>query len=120
MRLDAAVAGKVALVSLWATWCEACREEFGALSRLDAAARARGAVVLSVAEGEGWVEVADFVARKGLRWRQLVDEELRLGEELGSRRVPATLVVNRAGRVVFVGGAFDDAALAAFRAALSD
>ena len=37
-----------------------------------------------------------------------------------AKRVPATLVVNRAGAIVFVGGALDAAALAALQRALAD
>lgn len=117
-RLDATLRGKVGLVSLWATWCESCAREFDALNRLDARARDRGAVVVGVAVGEPAGTVADFVRRHDLRYAQLVDEGFYLADALGQRKVPATVVVDRAGRVVFVGGALDERALAAFRAAL--
>ena len=68
-RLDEIARGRPALVSLWATWCEACAREFDAL---------------------------------------------------GQNRVPATVVLDREGRVVFRGGVFDEAALAAFRRAFAD
>jgi len=46
------------------------------------------------------------------------DGEFKLSDALGQRRVPATLVLDRGGRVVYSGGALDEQALAAFRAAL--
>lgn len=117
-RLDAAVGGRVAVISLWATWCEACAAEFDALSRLAERAGTRGALVIAVAVGEPRKTVADFVAWRGLRYPQLVDEEWRLADALGQKRVPATLVVDRSGKVTYVGGALDAPALAALRAAL--
>lgn len=116
--LAEALGGRPALVSLWATWCEACAKEFDSLNRLDARAKEHGAIVLGVAVGEPRDRVAEFVAARGLRYAQLVDEDFKLADALGERSVPATLVVDRAGHVVFVGGALDERALAAFRAAL--
>lgn len=116
--LAAAVHGRPALVSLWATWCEACTTELDALNRLDARAKERGALVVGVAIGEPRERVAEFVATRGLNYAQLVDEDFHFADALGERRVPTTLVVDRAGRVVYVGGALDEGALAAFRAAL--
>jgi hypothetical protein len=49
---------------------------------------------------------------------QLVDEDFRLADALGQRRVPATIVVDRGGRIVYWGEAIDPASLAAFRGAM--
>jgi len=115
--LSSELGGRPALINLWATWCEACVAEFGALGRL--AARTQGSgVVLAIAVGEKRETVADFVRRHGLAYARLVDEEFRLGDTLGKERVPTTLVVDRAGRIVFTGGALDAAALDAYRRVL--
>jgi peroxiredoxin len=117
-RLQQALEGKVALVAIWATWCEACASEFEALARLAERADAKGGVVVAVAVGEKRSTVAEFVARRGLKYSQLVDEDFRLADALGQNRVPTTLVVDREGRIVFTGGALDDSALTAMRGAL--
>jgi peroxiredoxin len=119
-QLAAALDGHPALVSLWATWCEACGEEFSALTRLDERARAHGAKVIAVAVGEPRATVAEFVARHHLPYAQLVDEEFHFSDALGQKRVPATLVIDARGKVVFVGGALDSAALAALRSTLGE
>lgn len=116
--LPAAVRGKPALVNLWATWCEACESELDALNRLDARAKERGALVVGVAVGEPREKVKAYVAAHGLRYVQLVDEDFAFADALGERRVPTTLVIDRNGAVVFVGGALDERALAAFRSLL--
>jgi len=119
VRLDAAAGGKAALVSFWATWCDACAEEFGALNRLAAQASRGGGVVIGVAVGEPRDKAADFARRRGLTYVQLVDENLELADALGQKRLPATLVLDRQGRVVFSGAALDEKALAAFRGAMA-
>ena len=118
VRLDAAAGGKAALVSFWATWCDACAAEFDALNRLDQRSRAGGGVVIGVAVGEPRDKAAEFARRRGLVYTQLVDEKLELADALGQKRLPATLVLDRQGRVVFTGGALDEKALAAFRGAM--
>ena len=118
VRLEAAAAGKPALVSFWASWCEGCLAEMDALNRLDDRARASGGVVIGVAVGEPREKAAELVHRRGLRYAQLVDEKLELADALGQKRLPATLVLDRQGHVVFTGAALDEKALAAFRAAM--
>lgn len=117
-RLRQALEGKVALVAVWATWCEACAAEFEPLARLAERAGAHGGLVVAVAVGEKHTTVAEFVARKGLRYPQLVDEDFRLADALGQSRVPATLVIDREGRIVFSGGTLDEGAIAAMKGAL--
>jgi thiol-disulfide isomerase/thioredoxin len=117
-RLDEIARGRPALVSLWATWCEACARELPSLRRLDEAARRAGATVIAVDIGEAPGDVAAFVRAQKLPWAQLVDERYALADALGARSLPATLVLDRDGRIVYRGGAFDAAALAALRATL--
>jgi peroxiredoxin len=117
-RLQAELGGKVAVISLWATWCEACLAELDALTRLSERVEASGGLVLAVAVGEPRATVQGFVAKRNLRWARLVDEEFKLADALGSKRVPTTLVIDRAGKIIFSGGALDEPALAALRSAL--
>jgi peroxiredoxin len=116
--LSEALGGHIGLVSMWATWCETCREELAALTRLSERAGARGAVVLAVAVGEKRETVQAFVAAHHLGYTQLVDEDFHLADALGARRVPTTLVIDRAGRIGYLGGALDEETLAALRRTL--
>jgi peroxiredoxin len=112
--------GRVALVSLWATWCESCGKEMDALNRLDAkTAAGRDAVVIGVDVGEEPGKVAEFARKRGLRYAQLVDEDFAFADALGQRRVPTTLVVDRHGRIVFRGDALDGRSLEALRQAIA-
>jgi len=96
------------------------REQDGELVELNRLhERVQGkALVVAVAVGEPYETVREFVAPRGLRYAQLVDEDFRLADALGSGRVPSTLVVDRSGTVRYAGGALDGAALEALRDAI--
>jgi peroxiredoxin len=118
-KMAQALAGRPALVSLWATWCEACTTEFEPLARLSVRAQSVGAVVVAVAVGEPRQKVQSFVQAHQLGYTQLVDEEFQFADRLGQKRVPATLVIDRGGRVVYIGGLLDENALAALEKAIN-
>lgn len=118
--LDTVRGGKPALVSFWATWCEACREEFDALNRLDDRVKPDDALVIGVAVGETASVAGAFVEKHRLHYAQLVDEQFALADALGQREVPATIVLDRTGKVVFSGGTLDGKAIAALRRAMAD
>lgn len=111
--------GRVALVTIWATWCDSCQKEMDALNRLHATtAQGQDAVVIGVDVGEEPGAVAAFARSHGLRYAQLVDTEFAFADALGQRHVPATLVVDRQGRIVFRGDALDERSLEALRQAI--
>ena len=115
--LDAICAGRPAIVSLWATWCEACFAELAPLNRLHDRTQ-KDAIIAAVAIGEDGATVRAFAKRHGLRYPLLLDPDFALSRALGSEKVPTTLVVDQNGNIVHRGGLFDAAALAAFRALL--
>jgi thiol-disulfide isomerase/thioredoxin len=118
--LAVAIHGRAAFVNLWATWCDTCVGEIDAMKRLAAQTSGHGdALVVGVAVGETPAAVAAFARERQMGYLQLVDEDFHLADALGQRRVPATLVVDRAGRIVYWGEAMDPASIAAFRGAMA-
>jgi peroxiredoxin len=120
MQIDRIVQGRVALVSLWATWCDGCQREIEALNRLGEATSSRhDMVVIGVAVGEPRATIAEFARSRGLRYMQLIDAKFAFADALGERHVPATLVVDRSGRIVYRGNALDAEGLSALRVAIA-
>jgi peroxiredoxin len=111
--------GRVALVALWATWCTSCARELDELERLQAEVGGN-ALVVGVAVGEPYDKVAVFLRARRLTYAQLVDEDFKLADALGTNRVPTTLVVGRSGELRYAGGALDREALSALRRALAE
>ncbi len=107
--------GRVTVVALWATWCEACKVEMPSLLRLEAKAIQRGDFdFVSIAVGEDAQAVKSFAATNRVPFSVLLDQEFVLAGTARDR-VPTTLVLDREGRIVHEGGALDPAALAALR-----
>ena len=114
--LSTLLAGRPALVSFWAPWCEPCVRELPDLERLARAMSPCGAAVLGVAVGETPATVAAFTHARQLTYPQFTDERFQLADALGQSRVPTTVVFDRAARVVFVGEGLDQRAVAALQA----
>jgi peroxiredoxin len=112
--LAEALNGRPALLSLWATWCDACQKEMPDLEALDREAKQRGAVVMGVAVGESVATVKSFATAHRMSYAILVDEEFHLADALGEKRVPATIVIDRTGKIVYTGGKLDSESRAAF------
>jgi thiol-disulfide isomerase/thioredoxin len=118
ITLAKVLAGRPALVNLWAPWCERCKIELPDLDRLSRRLEGCG-VIVGVAVGEDAPHTAAFVHERGLAYPQLVDEGFHLADALRQNRVPTTLVVDGEGAIVHVGFALDQAAVGALEAVLS-
>lgn len=111
------LAGRPALVNLWAPWCERCKSELPELDLLSRRLEGCG-VIIGVAVGEDAPHTAAFVHERGLVYPQVVDEGFLLADALRQSRVPTTLVVDGEGAIVHVGLALDQAAVGALEAVL--
>ncbi len=118
LRVRDEVAGKPALIALWATWCDPCVRELDALDRLALAAAPRGGVVVGVSVGEDEETVRAFLTRRPVAFVDVLDPSLAFARALDLVSLPAVVVLDREGRVVYAGETLDRAALTAFRAAL--
>ena len=107
--------GRVTVVALWATWCDACKVEMPAILRLEAKARLRGDFdVVTIAVGDDPQTVRAFSSNNRVPSTVLVDPDFTLAGTARDR-VPTTLVLDHEGRIVHEGGALDAVALEVLR-----
>ena len=118
VSLGSVLGGRPTLVSFWAPWCEQCVREQPDLERLSRAVNACGGAVVGVAVGESAATVSAFARDRQLTFAEYTDEEFALADAMGQRRIPATVVFDAAGRIVFTAGALADAAVEALAAAM--
>lgn len=101
-----------AVINLWASWCDPCRQELPALQRY--AQRANGRVaVLGVDTADTRDGASSIVEQLGLTFPNLYDPRSQLRNAMDGRPLPVTLFVDADGTVahVYNARALDDAAL---------
>ena len=98
--LKVAIAGSVAVIDLWATWCTACEQERPKLERLHAAYAARGLRVIGLNVGEATGVVNAYLTENRISYPIYSDPDFRMADALGEKRLPTILVVDRGGRIV--------------------
>jgi thiol-disulfide isomerase/thioredoxin len=94
--------GKVVLLNIWATWCAPCREEMPALDRLEAKLGGeRFQVVALSVDLQGAPIARKFYGEVGIKALQLyIDPTAKAAFTLDAAGLPATLLLDRAGREI--------------------
>lgn len=100
IALEEQVRGKVAILDLWATWCEPCRESMPKVARLAQAYANTDLVVAGVHVGPTAANAVRFVSEAGIEYPMHIDPDFEFTDAVGSRSVPLLLVVDREGTVV--------------------
>ena len=94
----AALNGQPVLVHFWATWCPVCRAEQGSIEAL-----AKEYPVITVAMQSGAAEtVSAHLNKEALSFPVINDPDGTIAAQWGVRAVPASFVVDGAGRIRFV------------------
>jgi thiol-disulfide isomerase/thioredoxin len=117
--LYAVVAGSVAVVDLWATWCTACQRERPKLERLYAAFGERGLRVIGVDVGETPSTVRAYLAENRSSYPIYLDPEFRTADALGDHQLPSILVVDKNGRIARRASSLDEETLSEVKALLT-
>lgn len=94
-----ALAGRVALVDFWASWCAPCKAAFPALARLHQEYAARGLVVAAISVDEKPAAAIAFWKKMAPPFPTLHDREQKLVREVQVPAMPTTYLLGRDGRV---------------------
>jgi len=94
--------GKVVLVNFWATWCEPCRDEMPSIERLRRSLAGEPFVVLAVNLAEPVSRIERFLAGARVGFPVLLDRDTQTARSWRARVLPATYLVDAAGRVRYV------------------
>ncbi len=95
------LAGKVALVDFWATWCKPCLEEIPAFNELYARYRDKGLVVVGITLHSGWAsDIKPEADKLKIAYPVVVGDEKAEKGFGGIWGFPTTFLIDRHGRIV--------------------
>ena len=100
--------GQVVMINFWATWCGPCRLEMPHLNRIYDKYRSTGFVLLGVNIDDDPRAAADLAAKLGLRFPVLLDTDKKVSRVYDMSAMPATLLVDRDGRVRYIHRGYRD------------
>ena len=100
---NTALAGKVALIQLWATWCGYCRKDQPVVEKLAAEFRDQGFVVLAINVGETRQKVEAYLKdnpRPGVK--MILNEDTSLPAMIAAEGFPFYVLLDKEGKVAGV------------------
>jgi peroxiredoxin len=97
-----ALAGKVAIVDFWATWCEPCKKSFPKLEELNVKYKENGLQIVGISEDDDKAGIPEFASELGARFPLIWDENKSIASKWQPKSMPTTFVVDRKGTVRFV------------------
>lgn len=92
--------GHVVVLNFWATWCAPCRLEMPLFQKLHQELQQRPLRVWAIAVHEGRDKVAPFLAEQGLTFTALLDPQGEVSGLYAVRGLPATMLIDCAGKIV--------------------
>jgi peroxiredoxin len=117
---SAQLRGKVAVISLFATWCPPCNAELPHVEKeLWQTLRNRGLVVVAIAREEGADKLKPFAAKLGLTFPLLSDPDRKAFSKFATNYIPRLYVVGADGRIKFQTVGFEETDFPAVVAAVN-
>jgi peroxiredoxin len=100
--------GKVVLVDYWATWCGPCVQDLGDVKKVYKKYHDKGFDVVGISLDHARHALNKFIESEQIPWAQLYDEDRQRGKgwnspmarKYGISAIPATMLVDKAGKVV--------------------
>jgi len=94
--------GQVVLVNFWASWCSPCRQELPLLNKIFTRYRAAGFTLLAISVDDDRKNAEAMLKRLELQFPTLFDGNKNVVKLYGVDTMPATLVIDRDGRVRYL------------------
>jgi peroxiredoxin len=94
--------GQVVLVNFWASWCSPCRQELPLLNKIFTRYRAAGFTLLAISVDDDRKNAEAMLKRLELHFPTLFDGNKNVVRLYGVDTMPATLLIDRDGRVRYL------------------
>ena len=96
-------AGKLVLVDFWATWCPPCRAETPNMLKLHKKYNKEGFEIIGIAEDEDGADVMEYVDKKQIPWRLVLDNAEnggKIANLYGVYGFPTMILIGPDGKVI--------------------
>ena len=91
--------GKVVLITVWASWCEPCRDEMPFIEKAYETYKDQGFVVLGVNHKENNVSIKGFADNFGLTFPILMDKEGIVASKYKVTPLPTSFFIDKEGKL---------------------
>ncbi len=96
-----ALKGKIIFLNFWATWCRPCKEEMPSIEALWQQSKEKDFIFLTICvDYAGAKGVREFIGKYGYRFPVLLDPAGKSLDLFEINRIPATLMIDKHGRMV--------------------
>ena len=99
VRFPADFAGKSVVIRFWADWCKYCEGEMKDIETVYQRHKAEGIEVLAVNAGQDRATASAFVAKLGISYPALLDEDASIARRYGVTGLPTTYFVDHNGKI---------------------
>ncbi len=99
VQFPADFAGRPVVIRFWADWCKYCEGEMKDIEVAYQRHKAAGIEVLAVNAGQDRATAAAFVAKLGIGYPALLDEDAKIARRYGVVGLPTTYFIGRDGKV---------------------
>ncbi|MFA5779786.1 MAG: TlpA disulfide reductase family protein [Elusimicrobiota bacterium] len=96
------------LVNFFATWCPYCVEEIPVLNKIHNEYGKKGLLIASINIQERESKVADFVKRKKILYKILLDTDSEVSKKFKVYGIPTNILIDSKGVIVFRGNNLPD------------
>lgn len=101
-KLPSQFRGQVVLIDFWASWCAPCKASFPAMEGIHGQYGGRGLVVLAVNVDEQRADMEKFLKKTPVSFAVVRDARHKLVARADVATMPASFLVDRAGKIRFV------------------
>lgn len=91
--------GKFLMINFWATWCQYCDEEMPDLMAFQEKHKDE-VTVLAINVGEDQKTVAEYIKKKNLNLKVLLDSDSSVAKDFMVSAFPTTFLIDPAGKVI--------------------
>jgi thiol-disulfide isomerase/thioredoxin len=93
------IAGKVVLIQFWATWCQYCKSDEGAVNTAAEEFAGKGLVVLAVDVGESKKKVKQYLDKSPRSCKIVLTEDTNLAAWYAAKSYPYYVLIDRNGKI---------------------